>query len=196
MNILREIPIRLCRVDVVIVLSLVVLALRIIRRLFFHPLSSFPGPRLAAISSYYKTYYEVVKDGALLDQIDYMHAVYGPVVRVGPNELHFADYRAYFDIYSVGLHLTKDPKFYSCFGAGGSAFGAIDPYASKARRAFMHIFLSRRAVINLEPMIQQKIQRLITRLASAHEPTTFSLPFAVLHWTSSPHICSDIVWML
>jgi len=48
-----------------------------IYRLFFHPLSGFPGPRLAQITTLYKTYYEVVKGGELLQKIRELHAVYG-----------------------------------------------------------------------------------------------------------------------
>ena len=49
----------------------------VIRRLFFHPLADFPGPRLAAVTSFYKTYYEVVKGGEMLQQIEYLHSRYG-----------------------------------------------------------------------------------------------------------------------
>jgi hypothetical protein len=78
-----------------------------IYRLFFHPLNEFPGPRLARITTLYKTYYEVVKGGELLQKIRELHAVYGesdltlfkfyaaspnllvegPVIRIGPNEV-------------------------------------------------------------------------------------------------------------
>lgn len=84
MHVLLENSIRLCRFDVAVLLSFVIIACRIIHRLFFHPLSSFPGPRLAAISSYYKTYYEIVKGGALLDQINHLHSVYGTLSYLPP----------------------------------------------------------------------------------------------------------------
>jgi hypothetical protein len=48
-----------------------------IYRLFFHPLNGFPGPRLARITTLYKTYYEVVKGGELLQKIRELHEVYG-----------------------------------------------------------------------------------------------------------------------
>ncbi|KDR83561.1 hypothetical protein GALMADRAFT_55853 [Galerina marginata CBS 339.88] len=151
--------------------------LAVVQRLFFHPLSSFPGPRLAAASSLYKTYYEVMKGGELLERIHHLHSIHGPVIRIGPNELHFADYRAYSEIYSVGSHLTKDPQFYSCFGASGSAFGAIDPRTSKMRRGFMHAFFSRRAVIRLEDVIQQKVERLVSKLEKSYTPQNAFLAF-------------------
>jgi hypothetical protein len=49
----------------------------IIRRLFFHPLSKFPGPRLAAATTFYKTYFEVIRGGELLGRIHQLHVLYG-----------------------------------------------------------------------------------------------------------------------
>lgn len=49
----------------------------IIRRLFFHPLSAFPGPRLAAATTFYKMYFEVIKGGELLGRIHQLHVLYG-----------------------------------------------------------------------------------------------------------------------
>ncbi|PPQ77318.1 hypothetical protein CVT25_010900 [Psilocybe cyanescens] len=150
----------------------------VVRRLYFHPLSSFPGPRLASVTSLYKTYYDVIKGGEMLAQIHRLHSIHGSVIRIGPNELHFNDHHAYSEIYSAGSHLTKDPSFYNCFGASGSAFGAIDPCVSKVRRAFMNSFFSRRAVIKLEDVIQQKIDLLVSKLETASNvPTNMFLAF-------------------
>ncbi len=49
-------------------------------RLFFHPLSGFPGPSFAAMTSMYKTYYEVFKGGELLQKIHRLHSVYGEYI--------------------------------------------------------------------------------------------------------------------
>ncbi len=79
-----------------------------IHRLFFHPLSGFPGPLLAGATSLYKTYYDVFKGGEMLQKTHELHSIYGayffefrfpqvhlgffflltgPVVRIGPNEV-------------------------------------------------------------------------------------------------------------
>ncbi|KAK4243558.1 cytochrome P450 [Corynascus novoguineensis] len=55
------------------------------------PLSRIPGPKLAAITYWYETYYEVYKGGQYFRMIDKMHAKYGPIVRITPNEVHFED---------------------------------------------------------------------------------------------------------
>ena len=49
----------------------------VIYRLYFHPLASFPGPRLAASSTLYRAYYQVWKDGKMMDKIIQLHKIYG-----------------------------------------------------------------------------------------------------------------------
>ena len=46
-------------------------------RLFFHPLARFPGPKLAAITDYYVTYYDLVKNGAIVHHLEVLHQIYG-----------------------------------------------------------------------------------------------------------------------
>ena len=49
----------------------------LLQRLFLHPLARFPGPKLAAVTWWYMTYYEVFKDGAMVEHLDHLHARYG-----------------------------------------------------------------------------------------------------------------------
>lgn len=49
----------------------------LVYRLFLHPLAKFPGPRLAAITSFYEGYYEIVLKGQYSRQISKLHDVYG-----------------------------------------------------------------------------------------------------------------------
>ncbi|CAA7259539.1 unnamed protein product [Cyclocybe aegerita] len=126
----------------------------------------------------YKAYYEVVEGGELLHEIHRLHAIHGSVIRIGPNELHFNDPTAYHEIYSVGSRFTKDPSFYFCFNASDSAFGVIDPNESKARRGVMHSFFSRRAVLELESTVRQKVELLVHKLGERGEkPANMFLAF-------------------
>ena len=45
--------------------------------IYFHPLSKIPGPKLAVMGSLYEFYYDVVKDGTYLWEIEKMHRKYG-----------------------------------------------------------------------------------------------------------------------
>ena len=56
------------------------LILLVVRRLFLHPLSKFPGPPLAAVSPLYKSYYEVIKGGEWLNHVDKLHRAYGELI--------------------------------------------------------------------------------------------------------------------
>lgn len=52
-----------------------------IYRLFFHPLASIPGPRLAAASYWYEYYYDVVKEGKYMWKLIELHKEYGETFR-------------------------------------------------------------------------------------------------------------------
>ena len=48
-----------------------------IYRLYFHPLRKIPGPRMAAVSYLYEFYYDVIKKGMYIWEIERMHQKYG-----------------------------------------------------------------------------------------------------------------------
>ena len=45
--------------------------------LYLHPLKDFPGPKLAAVGGLYEFWFDVVKDGQYLWEIERMHEKYG-----------------------------------------------------------------------------------------------------------------------
>jgi len=49
----------------------------VIRRLFFHPLSKFPGPRLAAATRWYEFYDDVILGGVTSQRYPALHKRYG-----------------------------------------------------------------------------------------------------------------------
>lgn len=78
-------------------------------RLRLHPLSHVPGPRLAALSNAWYAYQ--VRNGRMLHLGTTLHHKYGPVVRVGPNELWFNGKDAFRLIYSPTAGYDKS-SFY------------------------------------------------------------------------------------
>ncbi|KAK7997312.1 hypothetical protein PG989_005352 [Apiospora arundinis] len=63
----------------------------------FHPLAHFPGPLSHRVSNIPRTVYLV--SGRLAFHVSNLHAKYGPVVRISPNELAFCEPQAWQDIY-------------------------------------------------------------------------------------------------
>jgi hypothetical protein len=66
--------------QVVVALSLCALlstAAIVIRHLYFSPLSKFPGPKLAAATLWYEFYFNIVRGGIFMWEIERMHAKYG-----------------------------------------------------------------------------------------------------------------------
>ncbi|RDB18449.1 hypothetical protein Hypma_000256 [Hypsizygus marmoreus] len=150
------------------------------RRLFFDRLSQFPGPNLAALTLWYKAYFDIILDGGWAEHLSYLHDEYGPVVRVGPGELHFSDPRSYNEIYGMGSKFTKQSHLYSCFATDLSVFALIDPHEATQRRNLIGPFFSRRAILNLENVVQAQVDNLISRLLtyeSTKDPANLDLAF-------------------
>ncbi|KAH7020684.1 cytochrome P450 [Macrophomina phaseolina] len=81
---------------------------------YFHPLSKYPGPKYAAASK--APYRFIATRGDLVHWTHAQHQRYGPVVRLGPNQLSYISGRAFKEIYG---HRTggkkvviKDPDVY------------------------------------------------------------------------------------
>ena len=60
-----------------VILQLGWIGVTIINRLFLSPLAHIPGPKLAALTSWYEFYYDVVKPGKFVWKIKDLHAEYG-----------------------------------------------------------------------------------------------------------------------
>lgn len=49
-------------------------------RLYWSPIATFPGPKLAAVSLWYEFYYDVVLGGQYCFKIDELHDLYGTLI--------------------------------------------------------------------------------------------------------------------
>ncbi|KAL1761561.1 cytochrome P450, partial [Schizophyllum commune] len=135
---------------------------------YFHSLACVPGPFMASLTDYYVMYYQVVKDGSLINQLETLHAIYGPAVRMGPNSVHFDNPGVYDKIYSRGTAFVKDSALYRGFPEE-TTFGSVDPVYAKARRDAISPLFSRRAVSKLEPFIREKVDKLTGKLLERDE---------------------------
>ena len=46
-------------------------------RLYLSPIAGFPGPKLAALTSWYEAYYDIIGKGSYIFEIEKMHRKYG-----------------------------------------------------------------------------------------------------------------------
>lgn len=88
------------------------ICLQALYNLFFHPLSKFPGPFWAKQTDVWRTYNLCTK--RFPDTLSALHAKYGPVVRIGPNDLSFQSVDAIEAIYKSGRRVSKS-EFYDGF---------------------------------------------------------------------------------
>ncbi|PYI26859.1 cytochrome P450 [Aspergillus indologenus CBS 114.80] len=143
---------------------------RTIYRLWFHPLSHIPGPALAAISHLPEFYHDVIKGGMYFQQVSKYHERYGPIVRISPGELHISDPAFYDKIYASGAHVReKDPGQARSFGAPNSMLSTVDHHQHRYRRGLLNRFFSKQSVVNLHPVLEARIQRLMKRFERMHE---------------------------
>ena len=59
----------------------------VVYRLYLDPLAKYPGPRLAALTKWWKTYKDCVEGWSAPQGLEKLHEVYGDVVRIGPGEV-------------------------------------------------------------------------------------------------------------
>ncbi|KAK5166034.1 uncharacterized protein LTR77_008295 [Saxophila tyrrhenica] len=156
--------------------------------LFFHPLSGFPGPKFAAIGLS-ELYYDVLKDGTYLWEIERMHKKYGefanhfhaghlltvpgPIVRINARELHILDPEYYGEIYSGGSRrVSKDPATVKVFAVPTAMVATLDHMHHRARRGYLSHYFSKRTVHEVEPLIGERVDRLCGRFDEALEKKT------------------------
>lgn len=78
----------------IVTVTAVPVACRILYRAWYnyyrHPLASFPGPRVAALTSLYKAYIDCVAKGSLVHILERLHVIYGePVLQLAINIFDF-----------------------------------------------------------------------------------------------------------
>ncbi|KAJ9382944.1 hypothetical protein DTO063F5_5463 [Paecilomyces variotii] len=133
-------------------------------RLYFSPLAHIPGPTLPALTRWYEAYYEIVLSGQYSFHIDKLHDIYGPIVRVAPDEIHIRDSAFYDEVYAKNSRVEK-PGWDVKFGSPSSVFTTADASTHRRRRAVLNPMFSRRSVLSLEHLIQQQTELLCERIA-------------------------------
>ena len=138
----------------------------------YHPLSRFPGPKIAAASYLYEAYYDWWLVGRYGKVIARMHEKYGPIVRINPDELHCSDPDFTDEIYAgPGRVRNKWQHQLNTGGAGPvsvTGFSTVNHDLHRARRAPLSKFFSRQQMLKLEGEVHDFAQQTMNKmLASA-----------------------------
>ncbi|KAG4429108.1 hypothetical protein IFR05_015410 [Cadophora sp. M221] len=135
-----------------------------IYRVLFHPLAEFPGPAIWAISTLPQAYY--LARGRLPYKIHELHNIYGPVVRLAPNELSFIAAEAWEGIYSKSgkVQLQKDHTFLPpSTGVNGLIFEPDDEHHKELRKVFSYGF-SELCMQQYETVVLEFVRQLVIKL--------------------------------
>ncbi|KAL1598832.1 hypothetical protein SLS60_007974 [Paraconiothyrium brasiliense] len=141
--------------------------LRSIYRLYFHPLSKFPGPKSAAVSHVPEVL--ATWKGRQHKRVALLHERYGNVVRIAPDEVSFVDADAWKDIYghgskgALGGMPHKPWQRHSNTNGATSLIIAQDVDHTRMRRLFNPAF-SERALKQQEPLFMKYVNLLAEKL--------------------------------
>jgi cytochrome P450 len=155
----------------VIALALATLAVYetcvVIYRIFFHPLRRFPGPKLAAATHLYEAYFNILKapGGQFMYQLSHLHDIYGPIVRITPDEVHVRD-SGWLDVLYTGPGpvRNKGPRAVNASRTTGSVAATPDHSVHRARRTAIGPYFSKHAVSSMEGQVIGKTDLLCQRL--------------------------------
>lgn len=149
--------------------------------LFFHPLRKIPGPPLAKVSRLWARIGNFY--GCKSQRIHTAHESYGPVVRVGPNELSFANPAAVYEIYNNNDVFVKEETFYRAKRVfhENHMMSFRDVEAHKQRRKLLSRGFSQASMLDFENNMSKKIQTMLEQWATrAPEGPVDVYPWA--HW--------------
>jgi hypothetical protein len=135
----------------------------IIYRLWFHPLAKFPGPRLAAATNWYEAYYELLHKGGsqYSSMIRDMHAKYGPIVRITPEEISINDAEFHDELYAPQPEIrNRHPSASSSLGTTKGSFSTGDHHLHRNRRTAYSPFFSSANILACEPVMKNNVTEL------------------------------------
>lgn len=143
--------------------------------LYLHPLSRYPGPRLAAISPLFHLLWDI--QGRQHSIIKDLHDKYGDVVRIAPNTMVYRSPSAWKDIYGHRQKgqktFLKDPSLYAPTPNGVNAIITANEHDhQRMRRLLAHAF-STKALCEQEDILHTYADMLVDKLGDLQcEPSS------------------------
>ncbi|KAH7093788.1 benzoate 4-monooxygenase cytochrome P450 [Paraphoma chrysanthemicola] len=143
---------------------------------FVHPLRRYPGPLLWR--SFRIPYVIATQRGELHKRLKSFHTKYGPIVRIAPNELSYADSAAWKDIYLNRPGVQPFERNQTWFkkmtpDEPNSILGFDEDDHARFKRAFANTF-SEKSVRDYAPVVESYVDLFIEKL-NAPSPNQISL---------------------
>ena len=137
----------------------------IIFPLLFSQHAHIPGPLPAALSSYYLSIFDLrlVRNRTIAS----WHRTYGPVIRIGPNEVAVADPQAFREIYQGKSRYDKS-RYFKRFALDGAdcLFSITDYKEHQAkRRTIAGIYTKTAVTRNAEGFVRERVRVLLEEVA-------------------------------
>lgn len=114
---------------------------------------------MASVSSLWLTVHELA--GIRTSYIHKLHLKYGPVVRVGPNEISFSDSSVVNQIYTQQTIFLKAPHYETMSVKPLGIFSLRDKAAHSQRRSLLSHAFSQQSIDNCSPLIDASIANLV-----------------------------------
>ncbi|KAA8897519.1 cytochrome P450 [Sphaerosporella brunnea] len=140
--------------------------IKIVYRIWFHPLAHVPGPKIAAATHLYHFYHNAFNKGQFVPYIlPGLHEKYGRVVRFSPDEVDVHDVDVIQSFYAHKFAFKKDAKFWDAFGIPRSSGLLYDYSEWRPRRNLLNPMFSKQSINTatnsvIYPMIEKFINRL------------------------------------
>lgn len=167
-------------------------ALKAYHTIYNHPLSKYPGPKAAAASNTWHMVIEWFMGRSFLKVLQELHSTYGDIVRIGPNELHFANPQAYHDIYNSRNRWDKEEHLYHSFGEDRSSFGFLHYHEAKARKDVLNRTFAPREIVKAEPLVKEKVDALcdaFSDLAAKGKSADLNFAFRCMSMDVVTYLC-------
>ncbi|XPS71817.1 hypothetical protein M3J09_003994 [Ascochyta lentis] len=168
--------------SIAVSLSLILLsyvATRCFYNLFLHSLRPYPGPLLARATVI--VYQRQVLQGYSHLWIQTLHARYGPVVRIAPNELSFIEPEVWKDVYGHRASaFVKTADFYGpdAYGSPPGIMRADNVSHARQRKTVSHAF-SDKALKDQEQLLKSYVALLVEKLTGMANK---DLPLNIVEW--------------
>ncbi|KAL4963865.1 cytochrome P450 [Aspergillus stella-maris] len=162
----------------------------VLRAFYWHPLARFPGPRLAALTTLYRAYYDCIPSKSFVHHLAALHRQYGDIVRIGPNELHFYSPAAYLEIYNPSNRWDKERNLYHSMGEDRSSFGYLTYREAKERKDILARRFSRKAVLEAHSIVEGIVSDLCKTFENnAGQPIDLHYAFRCMSMDVITYLC-------